>query len=286
MTESPNDLGFHLQGSGGKGVLLIHGMTGAPSEMKFLARELNRRGFTVHVPMLAGHGGDKAALLRTGWRDWLRTVEHAYEMLQAEVATVYAAGICAGGALSVALAARRPKLAGIAVLSTTFAYDGWNMKSWYGAAPLINLTANFPGLRAIDFAEPHPFGIKNERLRARIERDPAGVIEGALDRLPLGSLSQLYRLGRHVLDIAPSVRTPALLLHASDDDMSHPRNAEKLRARLGGPVELTFLHNSYHMIHVDQERRRVAELTADFFGAPERIGLTPAPQSARELAHA
>jgi carboxylesterase len=50
--------------------------------------------------------------------------------------------------------------------------------------------------------------------------------------------------------------------------MSHPRNALRLRARLAGEVELRLLDDCYHMIHVDRQRDLVADLTADFFGAP------------------
>ena len=48
--------------------------------------------------------------------------------------------------------------------------------------------------------------------------------------------------------------------------MSHPRNAYRLETALGGPTRLHLLDDSYHMIHVDQERDRVAALTAAFFG--------------------
>jgi carboxylesterase len=53
--------------------------------------------------------------------------------------------------------------------------------------------------------------------------------------------------------------------------MSHPRNAWRLRDALGGPVEVKLLENSFHMIHVDQERDVVADLTATFFDARSRL---------------
>jgi carboxylesterase len=62
--------------------------------------------------------------------------------------------------------------------------------------------------------------------------------------------------------------------------MCHPRNAWRLAAALGGPAEVKLLEDSYHMIHVDQERDQVAELTAEFFA-----GATAAA-AARALDHA
>ncbi len=257
---------LRLAGRSGHGVMLVHGLTGAPAEMKPLAKRLARRGFEVHAPLLAGHGADEATLLRTTWRDWLDGLVEAYDRFAAEVDTVSVAGICVGGALGLMLAAERPSVRAAAVYSMTFEYDGWNMPRFAVAAPVIQLVANLPGVRRLAWAETHPFGLKDERLRGLAERAPGGLIEGAIDRLPLGALYQMYRMNRRLERIGKTIQTPTLILHASDDDMSHPRNAYRLETALGGPTRLHLLDDSYHMIHVDQERDRVAALTAAFFG--------------------
>jgi carboxylesterase len=261
--------------SRGKGVLLLHGLTGAPGEMRLVGRRLGRAGFTLASPMLAGHGGDQKSLLRTTWRDWLASAREAYLRLAGQVDEVYVAGICVGGALGLALCAEFPEIRGAAVYSMTFEYDGWNMPRWATAAPLIQLVANLPGVRRITFEEPYPYGLKDLRLREMVSRAPEALIEGSMDRMPLGSLYQMYRLGRHVERIAPAVATPTLIVHARDDDMSHPRNAERLRAVLGGPSEVLTLEDSYHMVHVDRQHALVAQRTAAFFGAPAHAA-TPA----------
>src|ERR1044072_1532236 len=104
------DRSFVLEGSRTKGVLLIHGLTGAPGEMRFLAKKLHRAGFTVYVPQLAGHGADPSTLLQTTWRDWLASVREAHSALAARVKEVYVAGVCLGGALGVAVAAGTPSI--------------------------------------------------------------------------------------------------------------------------------------------------------------------------------
>jgi carboxylesterase len=108
--------------------------------------------------------------------------------------------------------------------------------------------------------------LKDERLRSLAERAPDSLIDGAIDRLPLGALYQMYRMGRRLERMGKSIQTPTLILHARDDDMSHPRNAYRLQRALGGPTRLLLLEDSFHMIHVDQERDRVAAATAAFFG--------------------
>lgn len=263
------DLTFRLKGTLGKAVLLIHGMTGAPGEMKFLAKRLHRRGFSVAAPLLAGHGVDEATLLQSTWRDWLGSVREGFLDLKRDHDEVYVAGICVGGALGLALAAEDASVAAAAVYSMTYRYDGWNMKRWYSAiVPFVEPFAGLPLVRRMSFVEPYPFGLKDERLREGMALTQGAVIPGALDRVPLGGMAEMYWLAEHLDSVAPLAQQPTLILHARDDDMSHPRNAYRLRDRLGGPVELHLLDDCYHMIHVDRQRDLVGDLTADFFGAP------------------
>ena len=259
---------YNLRGSTEKGVLLIHGLTGAPTEMRPLARLLHRAGYTVHVPLLAGHCADTATLLRTGWRDWYASVEAAHARLASEVGQVYVGGICAGASLALLLARRRPEIAGVAAYSMTFRYDGWAMPRLAWASSLIQLFAGLPGLRDYGFVEREPFGLKDEAIRARVATAQSAKGSDMLDRFPLGSLRELYRLGRHVAREAPRIAAPTLIVHAREDDMSSLANATRLRGLLGGRTELRILEDSYHMVHVDREHARVAALTADFFGAP------------------
>lgn len=266
---SREQLSFALQAERGKAVLLVHGMTGAPGEMRFLAKRLHRRGLSVAAPLLAGHGRDERHLLGTGWRDWLETVSEAYAELKSEHDQVYVAGMCVGAALGLALAAQEPSVAGLAVYSMTYRYDGWNMRRWYSAiAPVATALGDLPLIRRLSFAEPYPFGLKDERLRQGVLAAAGAVVPGALDRLPLGSMVQMHRLADHLDRVAGAIRQPVLILHARDDDMAHPRNAYRLRAALGGPARLELLDDCFHMIHVDRQRDVVAELTASFFGAP------------------
>lgn len=263
------DFSFRLKGTTGKAVLLVHGMTGAPGEMKFLAKRLHRRGLSVAAPLLAGHGLDEAHLLTTSWQDWLGSVREAYAELHRDHHEVYVAGICVGGALGLALAAEDPSVAGTAVYSMTYRYDGWNMKRWYAAiAPYAEPFAGLPLIRRLSFVEPYPFGLKDERLRDGMVATQNAVIPGALDRVPLGAMAEMHRLSDHLDAVGRLIHQPTLILHARDDDMSHPRNAHRLKATLGGPVALHLLDDCYHMIHVDRQRDLVGDLTADFCGAP------------------
>ena len=287
---SPSDLAFRLEAAAPasgprRGALLIHGLTGAPAEMRYLGKRLNRDGFAVSAPLLAGHGTTAADLLRTTWRDWRDSVVAAHDALAAEVDEVHVAGICVGGLVGLALAHARPTVASAAAYSVTLAHDGWSMPKWIHRARPIYPLFSLPGLRTIEVPEEEPYGIKNPRLRARVANTVDMAIAGALPAFPCGAIVQQYRLGEHVVRIAPALKTPVLMLHATEDDQCRPRNAERLHACLGGRSELRWMHDSYHMMHVDQERSEVAAMTSRFFrGLPVNASTAPPTAApAREL---
>ena len=43
---------FYLEGSRRIGILLVHGFTGSPSEMRLLGEYLNQKQYTVYAPLL------------------------------------------------------------------------------------------------------------------------------------------------------------------------------------------------------------------------------------------
>jgi carboxylesterase len=260
------DYSFYWEGTNGKGVLLVHGLTGAPAEMKFIGKQLHKRGFTVYAPTLPGHCQDERSLLRTKFEDWLGGLRESLHGFSKKVKEVHAAGICVGGGLALYLTHKEPTLLKkVVIYSATLNYDGWNVPFYYPWAPYgIPLLVKLPFLKQFGFSETAPYGIKSERVRKAVVAN-GSAIEGALPRFPMGALYENYRLNNALEKALPSMQTPTLLIHAKEDDVSHPRNAERIQRLHGGQCEVVLLDNSYHMLHIDQERHKVAELTADFF---------------------
>ncbi|HEX2887069.1 alpha/beta hydrolase [Vineibacter terrae] len=258
--------GIHLQG-GPDAVLLIHGLTGTPKEMRFVARRLNASGFTVSVPRLRGHCGTEAELIRTGWHDWYGGVEEALVSLHGVSRRVFVGGLSMGALLSLRLAHEcRGLVSGVALYSPTLFYDGWSIPRLHFLLPLVLKT---PFGRRYRFVESFPFGIKDARLRdIVVARMASGDADAAgFAATPGPSLAELRRLISHVKRDLPRITTPALILQARDDDMTSPRNAAYLARRLAGPVRQVLLDDCYHMITIDKQREEVARQTASFFSA-------------------
>jgi carboxylesterase len=267
---------FFLPG-GRDGVLLIHGLSGTPTEMRFVGKGLQRAGFTVYAPRLAGHCADERALLATRWEDWFASVEAAAERLRDRVDRVFVAGLSMGAVLALALAARRPLLMdGLALYGVTFRYDGWSIPKIARLAFLLPLATRLGIGRDRRFCESFPYGIKDERTRQRIvECMRAGDSAAAgLLGIPWPSLAEAYELAGQTRRDLPAVVAPCLILHAQHDDIAHVRNARMTAARVSGPVDLRTFADSYHILTLDRERQRVIDLTAEFF----RRHRTPRPR--------
>ena len=259
------DYSFFIPGDS-RGVLLIHGLTGTPAEMKYLGRKLAAAGFTVYGMQLAGHCGGRKDLLRTGWMDWYESIERAHDWLAQRCEVVFAAGLSVGATLTLHLAACRPgALAGIALYSTTIWNDGWSVSI---AHPLLPLAAYLPFVSRISIPEGPPYGIKDERMRQMIVSRMKNGDSGAagLSGTPIASLLEMQHLIDQVKSEIQDIHTPALVVHTLEDDISSMRNARYLEKNLGGPVTLRILNDSFHMITIDRQRMDVARYSQEFFG--------------------
>jgi carboxylesterase len=252
------------------GVLLIHGLGGTPVEMKTVAKRLNSAGYTVLCCQLAGHCATERELADAHWQDWYASAEAALAQLEQRCDTIVVGGLSMGGMLAAKLAAAEPsRVDGIVILAPTLWYDGWAMP-WY--AVLLKLLRPHLGrsfLKHWSFAEREPYGIKDERVRKIIlqamtsgDSTLAGVFA-----TPAHALRELWRLTDALKPELPKARQPALIVQAREDDIASIRNAQYLERHLGGVVETLILHDSYHLVTVDQQRHLVNDRVVSFVGA-------------------
>jgi carboxylesterase len=273
---------FYLPG-GRSGVLLIHGLTGTPTEMRLVGKGLNRAGFTVYGMQLAGHCGDEQDLLKTGWHDWYRSVGLAADRLRKDVDHMFVAGLSMGALLALKLAADRPEeVDGLGLYGTTFVYDGWTIPWISKLSFLLPLWVGLGFGHRRKFHECFPYGIKDERIRHRIAGSMLNGDSAAagLPGNPWPSLAEFYRLSFRVRQQLHSIRTPCLVVHAVDDDVASLKNVRMIVRGVSGPVDTVLLENSYHMVTVDQERDQVIERSTRFFNevAAKRFVHMPEPK--------
>ena len=252
------------------GVLLIHGLTGTPNEMRIVGRGLNRAGFTVYAMQLAGHCGDEADLNQTSWQDWYKSVEEAALKLQEQVDHVFVAGLSMGALLSLKLAAEHPEFVkGVGVYGVTFNYDGWSMPLWAKHFFfLLTWLKRFNLFQKTSFLEQPPYGLKDERIRATVAEIMASgdSTQAGLAGNPFPALAEMQKLAAIVRKELPKVHSPCLILHSSHDDIADINtNAKVVESNVSAPTKFVPLDDSYHMITIDRQRRQVIEESIDFF---------------------
>jgi carboxylesterase len=249
-------------------VLLIHGLQGVPTEMQALAKRLHKAGYTVRVPHFKGYGfmeGDTAHSVTT-WQDWHNQVMAELRDMKRQYKTVFVGGLCIGAVLALSAAAEaNDEISGLSLLSTTLYYDGWSIP-WYRFMLPLGYYTPFRYIYA--YKEREPFGLKNEQLRRWVAREMShktSSIAGA-SNLTLPAIHEGELLIKSVKRRLPQITTPALVIHAVEDDVSTPRSADFVTSHIGADhVHKVLLHNSYHMITMDNERELVADETIKFF---------------------
>ncbi len=251
--------------AGEHAVLLIHGLQGVPTEMLPFAKSLHKAGYSVRVPHFKGYGYTEGSDSRsvTPWREWRNQVLQELREMRRKYASVYVGGLCMGAILALSVAEEeRERIAGLVLLSTTLFYDGWSIP-WYRF--LLPLGYYTPFRHVYHYSGRKPFGIKNEKLQAWVAGQKNSVLAAATN-LNLPAIYQAALLIKAVKRNLERVTTPALIIHAAEDDVSTLRSADFVADHIkSDKVVKIVLHDSYHMITLDNERELVAAETIKFF---------------------
>ena len=240
---------FFLEG-GPTGVLLIHGFTGSPPEMRLVGDYLHQRGCTVSGPLLPGHGTTVENMNRCQWTEWTGHVEGALADLRARCETVFVGGLSMGSVLTLYLAAHHPELPGVILYSPA---------AW-PADRLIYLT---PVLKYLIRVKP-----KSGDSDSDLTDPEADLRLWSYEENPTFAAHEFLKLLRRVRRLLPHVICPLLIIYSTLDTAIHPNSARLTYERVGSAdKELVTLHNSGHCLTVDSEWESVAEKTYEFIQA-------------------
>jgi carboxylesterase len=246
------------------GLLLFHGLGGTPMELRYVAYGVARAGYTVHCPLLAGHGGSVDDVANTTWQDWYTSAEAALQRMRQDCDVVFVGGLSVGAVLALLLAARNPKLVqGTVSYAPIFWLNGWVMP-WY--ARFFNLVHHKWFANKLRFEDADPHGIKDPRVRdliANALKSADNSVSG-IPYTPGGAVLEHRWMVKAFMREAAKVTQPSLVLHPREDDHADINNSEYLQRHLGGRVELVVLDDSYHIITIDRQRQVVVDRTVSF----------------------
>lgn len=223
------------------GILLVHGFSSTPREMRALADHLYNKNFTVLGIRLPGHGTSPEDLAKRRNEEWLAAAERGYRILQRSTLRVSAAGLSTGSLILLQLSLLRP-IERLVLLSPY-------LRLKHPLAPLVGTLSHFIPFhhRQIESAD-RPFYYQ---------------------RRPLKGIAQLNRLRWKIAKQLHLITTPTLVLAAKGDRTIYPGSAEELFKKLGS-TEKSF--HSYgdevpHALTIDENpcRADVFLRTSSFF---------------------
>jgi carboxylesterase len=226
------------------GVLLVHGFTGSPKEMRWMGEYLAKDGCSVLGVRLAGHATVPDDLLRVSWQDWLSSVEDGYHLLKGMSKDIIVAGLSMGGILTLLFAANF-QVSGLIAMSTPYELPPdprMRFLPWLWRF-MPTLSKGEP-----DWQDPKP-------------------AEDHIDYpyYATKAIIELVQLIAEMQVALPRITAPALLMQSTKDGSVSYDNMEKIYTRLGSQdKEMVTLENSGHVIVRDQDKERVFETAASF----------------------
>jgi carboxylesterase len=239
----------------GLSVLLIHGLTGTPYEMRYLGERIASTGARVRGVKLAGHAGEPQELGASGPDNWYESVVNGFEDLRRCGDPNIVVGLSMGAVLATRLAAdQRSAVSGLVLL-----------------APAFYLTpAATAALRAVKMlgAYAHSLYLHNTS-GSDIHDDAARSAHPTCRLMPIGAPLKLLELSAQVRPMMQRVTQPALIIHARNDHTCPMRkNVSFAMKKLGSEHKRAIeLEHSYHVVTVDSEKERVADEVIGFAGS-------------------
>lgn len=226
------------------GVLLIHGFTGAPKEMRWMGEYMHSQGYTALGIRLPGHATRPEDLLRTTWSDWLASVEDGFDYLKCFCDQIYLVGLSLGGILALTSTARLP-VQGVVAMSVPYEPP---------PDPRVNL------LRWLYLVQP------------KIPKGPGDWYDTAAlkDHIeypdyPTKGFYQLLQLLEVMRNSLSAIHQPALLIQSRNDKSVSPENTQKIYDHLGSQDKnIVWIDKSGHTMTHDLSRQQVFEAAGDF----------------------
>lgn len=227
--------------AGPVGVLLLHGFTATPVEVRSAAEILHAQGYSVAGPLLPGHGTTPDDLNRVHWQDWVDAAEDAYRQLKECCSSVFVGGESMGGVAALYLATLHPEAAGVLA---------------YSPAVKLRLTL-----------------LKQLELRAAALVKPS-IPKGSLDASdhwqgytvnPLKGSLQLLDFERALIGRLHLIRQPVVVFQGRFDTTIDPTCGEIILQGVSSTVkELHWMEQSSHVILIDRELVPVMQMTEKF----------------------
>lgn len=236
---------FLLKGNNGKAVLLLHGYTGATSEMRPLGNYLHDLGYTVLCPRLPGHGTSVEDLEQTVASQWVAAAKVAYALLAKEYKEIYVAGLSMGGLLAIIIAATEKVQRAAFISAPIFVQD-----KRIHFLPILRYFIHYLSKHKRNYHDMQEYCL-------------------AYDRMPTKPLTSLFAMLKQCKkELLPQITVPTIVLQSKIEHTVKPESAQYIYDHLGTPKakkKLVWYEKSGHILTLDAEHEDVFHQIGDFF---------------------
>ena len=234
---------FFFKGTNERAVLLLHGYTGAPSEMRLLGEYLNSKGFTVKCVLLPGHGTTPEDLNGTTTDDWYVEAERACCELLSSHSKVMVAGLSMGGLLTIRMAAQLP-IERAAILAAPIYLQDKRVPLF----PILRYFIKYLPKQKRNYHEAAKYNVAYDKMPTK----------------PIGSILKMIKTAK--AEYIPKIEIPCLIMQSKIEHTVAPKSAQYIYDNIKSKVKkLVWFEHCGHILTLDNERDRVFELVGEFF---------------------
>ncbi|NTW26781.1 MAG: alpha/beta fold hydrolase [Candidatus Moranbacteria bacterium] len=232
---------FFFAGQNGKGVLLVHGWTSTPYELRRLGKYLNENGYTVLGIQLTGHGTVPKDIEDVKWSVWMNDIKNGYAQLKKTCDKVYIGGTSIGAVLTMMMAKENPEIAGIILMATPYKIR---------QEKLVTTAAKIAILFGQKYRKkfyPPTFGISSTITRLI-----------SYQTYPIKSALETFDLIKETRKNLDKIMQPCLLMQSTHDHVVEKNSMENIYNEIGSEIKKKiYIEKAYHTFISDIKNEHI-----------------------------
>jgi carboxylesterase len=227
-------------------ILMLHGFMGSPVSSRDMGKFLSEKGFTVHCPLLPGHGNLPYMIHGYGKKDWIAEAEEGFHYLKNDYEQIFIIGHSMGAVEAAHLAHKYPMdVCGLILLAPLFDVPDWRIKMasfgryfmpWFYPLKRKEVDRDIFIARVTDF-DP------------TIDVDDPELEEWLVEatRLPMDAIDEMRKMSAYGRKFWPQIHQPAIIFQGGSDPAVDTAFVEKLFQKLAtADKEMKFFPKAGH----------------------------------------